>query len=349
MAGIGVLLLVGSVSYAVLDRESALVDSAEIALPVICGLLTVGFGRRLQRGNLTHRQIATVALGQVAGSTLFALLMLWIIFIQTLDGDVAPEPWYTLLNGIAIGTFSTGLLGAEYVLVRQERRHVTRQNERLDAFASTVSHDLRNPLNVAQGRIELARERRDSDDLAAASRAHDRMDAMIDDLLELAREGETVDEMVPVDFEAVVERCWRHVDTANGTLDLDATGTVVADRGRLQQLLENLVRNAVEHGSTGNQNSMSSGDAVEHGGADVTVIVGRTDGGFYVADDGPGIPPEHRDEVFGMGYSTTTGGTGFGLGIVENVAEGHGWTVDVTDGANGGARFDVRGVTWRGE
>ena len=65
------------------------------------------------------------------------------------------------------------------------------------------------------------------------------------------------------------------------------------------------------------------------------------DGGFAVADDGPGIPADDRDRVFESGY-TTGDGTGLGLAIVKTIAEAHGWTVSVTESDAGGARFVVR-------
>jgi len=76
---------------------------------------------------------------------------------------------------------------------RREER-LRRKNERLEEFASIVSHDLRNPLNVAQGRLELAREEHDSEHLEVVANAHGRMATLIDDLLTLARDGEGVEE-----------------------------------------------------------------------------------------------------------------------------------------------------------
>jgi signal transduction histidine kinase len=68
------------------------------------------------------------------------------------------------------------------------------------------------------------------------------------------------------------------------------------------------------------------------------------DGGFFVEDDGPGIEPENRDRVCERGYSTSPGGTGFGLSIVAEVAAAHGWDFEITDGSDGGARFEFTGV-----
>ena len=202
-----------------------------------------------------------------------------------------------------------------------------RQNDRLEEFAGVVSHDLRNPLEVARGRTELAREECDSEHLAAVERAHDRMTALIDDLLTLAREGDPVTDAEPVDIARVVGACWRTVDTSDATLRTEVEGTVVADEGRLKQLLENLIRNAIEHG-----------------GEDLTVTVGSLPDGFYVADDGPGIDPDLRGTVFDAGYSTSQSGTGFGLRIVEQVADAHGWSVRAVESEAGGARFEITGV-----
>ncbi|WP_299234754.1 PAS domain S-box protein, partial [Natronomonas sp.] len=202
-----------------------------------------------------------------------------------------------------------------------------RQNERLEEFASVVSHDLQGPLSVARGRLELAREECGSEHLESVSQAHERMDALIDDLLTLARHGETDRDLEPVDLSALAERCWHNVATADATLVTDTERRVRADRERLQQLVENLTRNAVEHG-----------------GGDVTVSVGATEDGFYVEDDGPGVPEAERGDVFDAGYSTAADGTGFGLNIAERVSEAHGWEIRLTNGSDGGARFEITGV-----
>ena len=210
-------------------------------------------------------------------------------------------------------------------------RDITERRERerdLERFASVLSHDLRNPLNVAQGRLELARTERDSEHLEAVGDAHERMNDLIDSLLDLARGGETtIDE---VSLAATVEEAWGNVDTEDATLDTTVTATVRADHSRLSQLFENLFRNSVTYGT---------GD----GGSGVTVTVGSLPDGFYVADDGPGIPAEEREAVFGTGYSGNSG-TGFGLSIVERVAEAHGWSVSLTESEDGGARFEFTGV-----
>jgi PAS domain S-box-containing protein len=209
---------------------------------------------------------------------------------------------------------------------KQYQRELERKTERLEEFASIVSHDLRNPLSVASGRLELAREECESHHLEDVARAHERMETLVEELLTLAREGESASERKPVDLEAVLAECWETVDTAEASLTLNTEQTVVANESRLKQLFENLIRNAVEHG-----------------GSTVTVTIGDLNDGFYIEDTGPGIP-EEITTVFEAGQSTNTEETGFGLSIVQRIAAAHGWDIRVTTGSGGGARFEITGV-----
>ena len=222
----------------------------------------------------------------------------------------------------------------------ERERALEAQNNRLDKFTSVVSHDLRNPLNVIAGRVELARETGDEEHLDAVERAADRMSTLIDDLLTLSRQGETVDDASAVDLRDVASYAWSNVDTDGATLSVADDVRFVADRERLAELFENLFRNAVEHGSTGRRAPSADADPA----SPMSVRVGACDGGFYVEDDGPGIPPDDRERVFDHGYSTSSDGTGFGLSIVEEIVQAHGWSVAVAAGDDGGARFEIVGV-----
>jgi nitrogen-specific signal transduction histidine kinase len=231
----------------------------------------------------------------------------------------------------------------ERELTEDRLRH---QNERLEKFATLVSHDLRNPLNVAEGWLEVASEECDSEAIPHITDSHDRMRAIVDDLLLLARAGRTVDDPVALDVAAVAADAWSQVETANATLTVDVDAEISGDRSRIQQLFENLFRNCVEHGSTSNRTE--SGDAVEHGSTNdaptLSITVGSLPGGFYVADDGVGIPESEREHVLEFGYTTAEDGTGIGLGIVEDIATAHGWQITVAESEVGGTRFEFTDV-----
>ena len=217
----------------------------------------------------------------------------------------------------------------------KQRAKIQEQNERLDKFASVVSHDLRNPLNVAQGRLEFCDDS-DGEHLSAIERSLDRMEAMIDDLLTMARAGETVEDTDPVALADAVRDAWEHAESSDCECELLVPEgmTVEADRDRLLHVFENLFRNAAEHNTT-----------------PLTVRVGSLDTanddsgqGFFIEDDGSGIPEDDRETVFEHGYSTSNDGTGFGLSIVEDIVEAHGWEVRVTESPEGGARYEITGV-----
>ena len=229
---------------------------------------------------------------------------------------------------------------------REQARQLQRQNERLDRFASIVSHDLRNPLHIASTRAALAREEPDGEHVEAIQNALDRMETIIDDTLSLARQGKTVEETEPVSLSKVAARSWDQVDTAGAGLEIVSDATVQADADRLQNVFENLFRNAVEHGST-SPRSHTPEDAVEHGSTEpspLSVRIGTLPEGFYVEDTGSGIPVGERKQVFNLGYSSDPGGTGFGLAIVGEIVESHGWTITVAESNEGGARFEITGV-----
>ena len=262
-------------------------------------------------------------------------------------------------------------LWARYEITqRQKTRRLKDQNQRLDRFASVVSHDLRNPLTVAINRLELierglpsrvkthdtssggdgapgpsgSRGVHPTEDAEVAEhveeteKALQRMKDLIDDMLVLMwgrREADAGD-VEPVDFKTAAERSWPDLKTPEASLTVETDREILAHKGRLQQLLENLLRNAVEHG-----------------GADVSITIGALEpgdekDGFFVEDDGPGIPEKKQKKVLESGYSTEEEGTGLGLSIARAVTDAHGWTLSITESHDGGARFEIRGADmWR--
>jgi len=210
---------------------------------------------------------------------------------------------------------------------QKRERELERKNERLDEFASVVSHDLRNPLQVLRGALDGAEATEEAAHFQRGRRAINRMENLVNDVLVMARQGDTAEDTTVTAIRAAAEESWDHVETGSATLVVDTDQRIEVNETRFKQLLENLLRNTVEHGPD-----------------DPTITIGPLEDGFFVADDGPGIPEHERETVFESGYSTATGGTGFGLAIVERIADAHGWRVDLTESEDGGARFEFTGV-----
>jgi len=202
---------------------------------------------------------------------------------------------------------------------RKEReRRLREQKRELEQFADVLSHDLRNPLSVARAQLAIGRERGDEEFFDTVEESLERIDEIIEDMLARARhEGDGLD-VESVSLRAVFRAAWEGVVTHDASLVLpDEEWRVAADRRRLRQLAENLVRNAVEHAGQG-----------------VTVRVGVLDDGFYVTDDGPGYPADVLNGARDDGR--------YGLSIVESVAKEHGW--DASFSNDDGARVEFTGV-----
>ena len=218
-------------------------------------------------------------------------------------------------------------------LALEEQR---RRNERLAVFANSIAHDLRNPLQTAIGRLELLPEH---EQVEVISDALERMDRLIDDGLEMVL-GDDLSDTETVSIETLATQCWAMIDDADGTLSVTDDLLVTGDRSRIRQLLENLFRNSIEYGGpspTIRVGSIEQRHLVTGGGT------GEGYAGFYVEDDGPGIPADRRETIFELGVSSDDG-TGYGLAIVQEIVEAHGWEIHVTAGSDGGARFEITGV-----
>lgn len=244
--------------------------------------------------------------------------------IQTADGDIVP--CYDHMAALPFDDEFRGSVGIlrDATTEHKQRKELLQQNERLEQFTSVVSHDIRTPLGNAKTAAMLARTTSDEEHFDQLEEAHERMDTLIEDVLTLAREGETIGEMEPVSISEIASDASRTLCGKDDILELpEGDVTVIGDRSRLSQLVENLIRNSAEHSPS-----------------PVTITVGQYSDGFYIADNGPGIDEDNRESVFDPGYTTTDEGTGFGLAIVKRIAEAHGWEVTVTGSDSNGARFE---------
>ena len=200
----------------------------------------------------------------------------------------------------------------------------SRDRQSVDEHRENI--DLLNPLTVAKGRVDFLREEDDNEHLEATARANERMEVLIEDVLALAQQGKSIAELEEITLSVVARDAWDVIESDAVTLTVESDGSLLADSTRLQQLLENLFRNAIEHG-----------------GEDVEISVGVLDDntGFFVADNGTGIPIEDREAVLESGFSTSSDGTGLGLAIVTEIVAAHDWQIRVTNSAEDGARFEI--------
>jgi signal transduction histidine kinase len=325
VAGLGGGLFAVSASYLTVGGELLSTEWVRFAIPIALSLFVVALGVWLRTDEVPAEFASVVFLWSLAGGVVMGLLAGWISLLQTMSGRPMLQPASVVLTKVGAGAFGGGLLGVYQGRLQQRTDELAEQRNRLDEFASIVSHDLRNPMNVAQGHLELARETGAQKHFEAVESAHGRMERLVEEVLALSRRGDTVGDLSPVSLGSVAREAWETVETPETELRVETDRRIVSDDRRLRALFENLFRNTAEHGGE-------------------TVVVGATEGGFFVADDGPGIPPADRELVFEGGYSTSPNGTGFGLAIVRRIAEAHDWRIRVCESDSGGVRFEFDDV-----
>lgn len=197
----------------------------------------------------------------------------------------------------------------------------------VEVYGEVLAHELRNHLEVAQSYLRLGATIEGNEDLERVEAALSRIEAVIAEAEAVAGRSVSESDRVSVDIGATAEQIWGQIDTDAAELVVSNPGTVQAHHGMVDLLLENLFRNAVTHA-----------------GPDVEVTVGAFEDGFYVEDNGPGIPAADRDMVFEWGFPVGADRDGVGLAIVRRIAEAHGWSVEVTESSTGGARFEFGNV-----
>ena len=233
--------------------------------------------------------------------------------------------------------------------LEEQKKRLERQNERLDEFAGIVAHDLRNPLQIIDANLELLDCDGEGERIEAIEDANDQMTELVDQVLTLARTGSEVVDTEDVALASVATQAWESIDTVGADLKIQTTQTVTADELRLRRCFENLFRNAVEHGATApavhRSDDPSEGvqttERPPMDAADLTVTVGDRESGFYIADDGTGFPEEILDSEESVVEIYRQEGR-YGLQIIDNIVEAHGWELDVSESEAGGARFEIR-------
>jgi PAS domain S-box-containing protein len=219
---------------------------------------------------------------------------------------------------------------------------LSRSNNELEQFAYVVSHDLQQPLSVVSSYLEMLgdsiRDRLENEeesylDRAAASAV--RVQEMVDAVLGFARVDSRGGDYVPVDLGAVLEQVkselWKEITVAKAEITTDDLPTILADEAQMEQLLQNLVSNALKFSG--------SPPAEIHVSAEESEIEWT----ISVRDNGIGIDPEASDRIFVMFQRLHTEreipGTGIGLAICKRIVDRHGGRIWVESEQLLGATF----------
>jgi signal transduction histidine kinase len=249
------------------------------------------------------------------------------------------------LLGVSLRTERRAVALAERMTqsLRESQTDLARSNAELERFAYVASHDLREPLRTITGFLGLLSRRhrdrlddgaREFIDLAVAGAK--RMDSLIAELLEYSRTGRSeTTTPEPTDLEAAWSVAVRNLSAAIAEAGAEVTASplpvVLADRGEMVQVLQNLLGNAIKY--HGGEHPRIHAEAVRRG----------DEWEISVCDDGPGIDPRHHERIFvllqRLHRDDEVEGTGMGLAICKKIVEHHGGRIWVDSAEGEGARF----------
>lgn len=220
--------------------------------------------------------------------------------------------------------------GRDISEIKEREQKLKQQNEQLENLKKVITHDITNPLNIISSSIDLYRETGDEEYLEKVQTAAQRIDTLLDQVTKISDQKIEIETTEQVALDDVARSAWEMVETNGSEMHIDNSKTFEADPSQTQQIFENLFQNAIEHNSS-----------------PVTVYVGTTESTIYLEDDGKGIPEDDTDKIFELGHTTEPENTGFGLSIIKQIVIGHGWELEAKNGEAGGARFEIKDVTFQ--
>lgn len=202
------------------------------------------------------------------------------------------------------------------------RNELEKQKELISEFSSVVSHDLRNPLNLAKGYLDLAKETGDEEDFNEVKKALDRMEEIIEHIIYMARKPEKI-EKEEINLREVFKEAWNDLDTAEATYQVENI-KFNADKANLKNMLEKMISNSIEHNKE-----------------EIEITVGSLNNGFFFEDNGNGIETTDK-KIFEYGFSTKENNAGFGMSVVKRVSEAHNWDYELKNSEEGGLRLEFK-------
>lgn len=230
--------------------------------------------------------------------------------------------------------------------LRESAARLQQKSQEMEQFVYTVSHDLKSPLVTSSGFLgllkeDLAAQRYDhlEDSMMRLARANDRMNQLINDLLQLSRVGRIKLEVETVDVRALVNSVIENLSSQiqEKAVAMRIEGLFPPIRGdykRIYQVFENLIINALKYGAANSNPTLTIG-------TDAPGTESENEIRFYVRDNGIGIAKEYHKKIFGLFQRLENDGrgTGVGLAIVSRVMQLHGGRAWVESEPGKGASF----------
>jgi signal transduction histidine kinase len=259
-------------------------------------------------------------------------------------GDGRPDSWTYRVTASPLesGPHTLGevLLFRDITDLLASQRELAKKDSQIDEFADSVAHELRNPLSVIIGHVDLLRKHLQQTESGEVTYDHqlstnslnqiesngEQISEIVDDFLRVTSETDSRPDVEPLDFRRfVTEIASDHLPEE--TVDLPVEGIIYANTDQAGLLFGALFRNVAHRG-----------------GSTVTVEARLNEHGFVLEDTGRGVPQEAGDNLLEYGHTTRFRSEGLGLSVAKTIAEAHNWTISVDTDYENGLRVVVDGV-----
>lgn len=219
-------------------------------------------------------------------------------------------------------------VGRDVTKQNKYKRQLKYKNKQLTEFAKIISHDIRNPLSIAQGYIDMIEDGGNNNQpIQKTKNALNKIENILDDVLDISTKTESDLTKQYLTIDSIANNCWNNIENENSNLYVKTNQSIFVNEKLVYRFFDNMFKNSIKHG-----------------GKNVDITIGSLNNGFYIEDTGDGIPDKIKSEIFNPNYTTSNTGKGLGLTIVEHVCDLHNWTIKVTESSSGGARFEITDI-----
>lgn len=329
LVGPGIVFLALAAFYTAREPSGLVPGLFRVAIPVVLGLILIGIGLVPRYQWVTPDRPKRIGVWTVVGGLAGLMINFWFFALISLDGAFVGDSSVMTLNGVAIGAASGTIIGYFHTGVLERSEIIRHQKEQLDEFAEIVSHEVRNPLTVAQGNMRLFRATSDERHFDAALSNLEQVDRMIARMRYLVWAQRDELEVEPVNLKTVAGRAVRNVDGHGVSFEIPADRSVYANPHLLRSLFETLLGKP-----TGTEPQESN------------IRVGWLEDGWGFFVEGSGL--DIHDEYIGVSDHQQPplppNAGGLDTAMIEQVAKAHGWELSVRRGSSGSTRIEISGL-----